>query len=234
MLFLFAIAFTAHAQTVRVTKVAGKKAVVVRESGPALQVGQLLTGGGELNENDLDSAVGSSSTSMGGKSVGSRDHTISGSAQFSSTSSESSTPNSKKVTSSQLTLSAGYGWNKKIFEYGPRFSITRNSPGNNTTNTSFGLGGFFDYNFMPNVPGADMVYFAGASLDYRRSSSDAAGSSDSDGIDLFVGPGLKWFPLGNSLAIRAEGGLGYSRGSIGNTTSTGITFAARAGFQMYF
>jgi len=220
-----------HAQNVRVTKVSGKKAIVVRESGPPLKVGMLLTGGGDnFSESDLE-GMGSSRTST--HAAGDRNNTIGGSASVSS----SSTDNSGTSTSStSLNFSAYYGWNKKQIEYGPRLNmryLSSSSGSSSSSSTSFGFGGFFDYNFSPNVPGKELLYAAGATLDYMNSSASGGGSSTST-IELFVGPAIKWFPLGNSVAIRGDGGLNYARASADSKTSTTTTFLVRAGLQVYF
>lgn len=231
MLLTLALSLPAYAQNVRVTKVSGKKAIVVRESGPPLKVGMLLTGGGdEFNESDLDSNV---ATGRSSKSMGSRTNTIGGSASLSTTSNSSS---GTKTSGTAINLSAYYGWNKKIMEYGPRFNLRRTSStvgSTSSSSTAFGLGGFFDYNFSPNVPGKEMLYAAGATLDYLSASTSGGGSSAST-IDFFIGPALKWFPLGNSVALRADAGLDYARTSANSVSSTATTFLVRAGLQVYF
>lgn len=222
---------TAFAQTVRVTKVSGKKAIVVRESGPPLKVGMTLNAGGggdEFSESDMSSG--------GGGGSGSRDRTIGGLANLSTTSSSASTGGAKN-SASAVSVTAIYGWNKKDMEYGPRFTLRRTSDKIGSaparSSTRFGFGGFFDYNFSPNVPGKEMLYAAGATLDYFRDSASGGGSSTST-IDLFVGPALKWFPLGNSVAIRGDAGLDYARTSANGVTITAMTFLVRAGLQVYF
>jgi hypothetical protein len=234
ILLTLALSLPAYAQNVRVTKVSGKKAIVVRESGPPLKVGMLLTGGGdEFNESDLDSNVASSGRSS--KSVGPRNNTIGGSAKLASTSTSSSGGGSKS-TFTDIALTGFYGWNKKTMEYGPRFTLARSSSkvGNtSSSSTTFGLGAFFDYNFSPNVPGKEMLYALGATFDYLSSSTSGGGKSTST-MDFFVGPGLKWFPLGNSVAVRGDAGLEYARSGSGSTTTTGTTFLVRGGLQVYF
>lgn len=232
ILLTLSLSLSAQAQSVRVTKVSGKKAIVVRESGPPLKVGMVLNGegGDELGDSDLDASGGASG---GGKSSGSRGHTLGGGASLSTTSTDTGTA---KNNSTQIDLDARYGWNKKVMEFGPHFRLGRSSTkvGNtDTSSTTFGLGGFFDYNFQPNVPGAEMIWAAGATLDWRNSST-SSGGSDSSTIDFFIGPALKWFPLGNSVAVRIDAGLDYARTSTNTVTSTAMTFLARAGLQVYF
>jgi hypothetical protein len=227
---MLALGICAHAQNVRVIKVSGKKAIVERESGPPLKVGMILNvSGDDSSEADQEASGGSGKM----RAPGSRNHTLGGGVSLSTTSTDSGTT---KTSSTAIDLDARYGWNKKIMEFGPHFRLGRSSTKTGTTDistTTFGIGGFFDYNFQPNLPGTEMVWAAGATADYRNS-SPSTGSSDTSTIDFFIGPALKWFPLGNSVAVRLDAGLDYARSSTNTTTATSTTFLAHAGLQVYF
>lgn len=208
----------ANAQTAKVVKVSGKKAIVQFPDDARPKVGQTidLSGGGDGGD-------------TGGVSSGSRETIIGGSASISNLSQSQS---SSSTTS--LQISGTYGWNTGTMEYGPLAVLTYST----TTGSSARLlaaGGFFDYNFVPNTPGNDLVYGLGVE-GFFGSTSASTGSADVTGTQTtFQGGGqLKWFPLGNTVAIRGDVVYRYSSTSTAGTSTNTSGIVVEGGFYIYF
>ena len=89
-------------------------------------------------------------------------------------------------------------------EYGGIGSLNYTST-TGTTSRKIEAGGFFDYNIVPNVEGAELVY-GGMAVAKFGQIAYVAGPSEISGtlMTLEVGGQLKWFPLGNTVAIRGD------------------------------
>ncbi len=137
-----------------------------------------------------------------------RKNSVSLAAGLSSTETTTKAVGTTKLSTSSYVISGRYGWNKEDYEYGPLgsfiFSKTSGSGSSSETNT-YQLGGFFDYNLIPNKPGEDMVWgFFG---------EGALGNSKSNGVGATIitatgGGFIKWFVFSPMLAIRSN--LSYS------------------------
>jgi hypothetical protein len=208
----------AEAQEARVIKVQGKKAIVQFDDGYKPKVGEILGGGGE------ESGGGS------GASSGGRDTIIGGSGDFSSL---STTPGGASTT--RLSLSPRYGWNAVDMEYGLLGEFTYQSS-TGSSSRSIGIGGFFDYNLVPNKVGNDMVYGLGALGSYVTTATTVGSlETNSSSMKLEVGGQVKWFALGNSVAIRGDGVYSYIQNTPASGSSTTQSgFVVRGGLYVYF
>lgn len=134
LLFIVSILFTfdvSQAQTFKVVKIQGKKAIVEVSDPSQISVDQTYN-------------VGSSMPTSGSGKSGSRKYGIA--LDFSMLSQSS-------PSYSEMKLSGKYIWNLQKYEIGPVVELSNVSPGTNTT--EFGATGF--YNFNPNNPGAPTV-----------------------------------------------------------------------------
>lgn len=224
--FVLALGFSLHAQEAKVLKAKGRRALIELAPGQSLQPGQIIN----LGSGDDLSLDSSSSRSPSSVSVGSREHSIGGSASLLMSSASTGTGS---ISYTVLNVTGRYGWNKAKYEYGPEFSImnANGSSASTTGSSAYSVGGFFDFNFIPNVPGKSMTYGLGGNLDIGSTSS---GGNSSSLLDLFAGGNLKWFPLGNSVALRGDVGLNYVRTSGNNATITDTGLLAKAGFEIYY
>lgn len=214
---------TATAQSAKVIKVQGRKAIVQTSPGTELKVGQTLSAEGSNSPEFNHSSSASNMNTVNGN----RDHSMGGSAEFSSFSNSRS---GSSTTVSNFEVSGRFGWNQRDMEFGPLVGIA-NSNAAGVTATALMVGGFFDYNFVPNAPGTNLVYGVGGTASFGTASS---GGSSGTAWELFGAGVLKWFPILMPVALRADAGFSYGSSSAGggSTTSTGIKILA--GFDIYF
>lgn len=210
------LATPANAQSFKVLKVKGNKAIIQFSRGETLEKGESYSVSGE-------------GPSESGSSGGARGKTVSFSSDLFTGSTSSGNGASSSRTS--FDVAGRYGWNDGMMEYGPIASIAYLSIGGASTR-AIGVGGFFDYNLVENKPGVDLVYGAGAQAAIGQS-SDSGGESGSL-FTLDGGGQLKWFPFGHDTAIRLDAGLRYQRTSVSNITTTTTGLAIAAGLQTYF
>ncbi len=217
-LLLTLAALPAQAQQAKVLKVQGKKAIVQFPDDARPQVGQLI-----------DVGTGSSMGSMtAGHGAGSRDMIVGGSAAFSSL-----TTSTSSTSISILDLSGRYGWNKGEMEYGGLGSFYyKTEPGSSLR--TIGVGGFFDYNLVPNVTGTELVYGAGGEAVYAMISTTTGTLETSATTLRFQGGGqVKWFPFGNTVAVRGDAVYRFQQnGGTPSSTTTGFVFLG--GLYVYF
>ncbi len=207
-------------QQATVKKVQGRKAIVEFPPDAKPYVGQTLDMGGGGGD-------GGASASGGGGSGGSRDKTIGFGGEFSSLSTDGNS-----VTT--IALSGRYGWNYGSYEFGPVAEFSSLSS-TGSSRTTFGGGGFFDYNLVPNIAGAEFVYGAGAEGTYSMVSTDNNGNSGSESVmGIFAGGFLKWFALGNSVAIRGDGGFSMDNHSSESRSYSASGFVIKGMLQVYF
>lgn len=207
----------ANAQTAKVVKVSGKKAIVQFPDDARPRVGQTIDlsggGGGDMG---------------GGGGGGSRATIIGGSAALSSLSAGGGS------STTQLEVSARYGWNNGTMEYGPLGALTYASSTGSSSRV-IAAGGFFDYNLVENTPGNDLVYGLGAQASFA-STSRTPGSAEVTGTQMsFQGGGqFKWFPLGNTVAVRGDAVYKYTSWSEGGISGNDSGIVVLGGFYIYF
>lgn len=211
----------AFAQQAKVLKVQGRKAIVQFPEESRPRVGQVLEIGGPV------SIDGGSRTSH---ATGDRAMIVGGSAELSNL-----TSSGASSSATRLGLDARYGWNKGEMEYGAIGGVTYYSTAASSSRR-LEVGGFFDYNLVPNTPGTEIVY-GGAALGKFGSLSSSAGNNEISGtlMTLEIGGQLKWFPLGNTVAVRGD--LLYRIESVSDTVkamATGSGLVAKAGFYIYY
>lgn len=207
-----------EAQQAKVLKVQGKKAIVQFPDDVKPRVGQLIEVGTASSEGSLTAGHG----------TGSREMIIGGSASFSSL-----TTSSSSASTSTLDLSGRYGWNKGEMEYGGLGSFYYTSTTGSSSRT-IGAGGFFDYNAIPNLSGTELVYGAGAEAIYAMIST-TVGSAETSATTLRLQGGgqMKWFPFGNTVAVRGDLVYRYQQNG-GTTSSTTSGLVALGGLYVYF
>ncbi len=219
------VATNAFAQTAKVIKVSGKKAIVQFPDDSRPRVGQTIDLGGGGGMSSMDGGSGGG----GGGGTGSRAMIAGGSAEFSSL-----TPSGSSTSSTRIGADARYGWNAGVMEYGALGTMVFVSS-TGTSSRLLSAGGFFDYNLVPNTPGTEMVYGAMALGKFGQASTTSGNLEVSGTImTIEVGGQLKWFPLGNSVAIRGD--LLYRMESASDSVraSAASGIVAKGGFYIYF
>lgn len=207
----------AWSQTARVMKVQGQRAIIKLDRPGTLKPGQTV----HVGSNDNSSRSSWSSHS-------SRNQIVGGGASIAS---QTQNPGSTSV--SVFDVSGRYGWNRGDMEYGP-IAAVRFTGSSGVSTREFQVGGFFDYNLVENTPGTEWVYGGAATLNYTLL-NDTQGSNTASGsnLALTLGGQLKWFPFGNSVAIRGDAYYGHSSRSL-RTDSTTSGFYLTGGFYIYF
>ncbi|HVK59932.1 MAG TPA: hypothetical protein VM432_00220 [Bdellovibrionales bacterium] len=208
----------------RVIKTKGYQAIVQFPEGEKPQVGQVI----DLNADDGPGDAG------GPIGTGARAHSLQVQGELGILSrAKSGNGADENETVTRISVSGRYGWNFVDFEAGPLGSFSMESAETNTT--VFAVGGFFDWNLVPNRPGTVFVYGAGGYGTFGQESTSGSGSSSSSftRMEFFGGGNMKWFGLSDSVAVRVDAGIGYSRS--GNTqTITEMGFRTLGGLAFYF
>jgi hypothetical protein len=221
-LLVFTTASFAQGQTAKVIKVKGQQAIVQFPAGTVPQVGQQLDlGGGSVSDADGNAMPG----------LGSRKNLIGLGVNQLYFLNNSAT--SKSVTG--IKLNGRYGWNTGRMEFGPIATLEYESRDNSSTRL-MAIGGFFDYNFTPNISGQKLVYAATGDLSFGQL-SEKQGSFEptSTIINLFVGGTVKWFGLSDHFALRADAGFNLQRSTPDSGDATSLAGAmVRAGIANYF
>lgn len=218
----------AHAQTAKIIKVKGQQAIVQFPTGTAPQVGQQINlGGGGVSDSSGEPVAG----------LGSRKNSLGlGISQLyflNQTSKANGTSTSKGRTG--IALNGRYGWNTGRMEFGPIVRLQYESM-DNSTSRFMGIGGFFDYNFTPNISGQKMIYAATGDLSFGQEGVKQ-GSLDTSStvIAVFVGGSIKWFGLSDAFALRGDAGFSYDVSTPdSNNSTTNVGALIRAGIATYF
>ncbi len=212
-----------HASEAVIIKAKGRQAIVqfpaefVPKTGARIEVGPATEG---LSNAAIDAESG-----------GRRPHLIALSMNISSLSLATTSGSSTTTTgSTNLGLSGQYGWNFETIEVGPLVSLAYKSSSGSSATTISG-GGFFDYDFLPNVPTANLVVGLGTQLYVGHNSVSSGASSSSFGV--LGGGQLKWFCLSHQTALRVDALADYERAS-GTITTTQTGFLLKGGLQYYF
>jgi hypothetical protein len=208
---------SAFAEQARILKVKGQQAIVQFPSGVKPQVGELINVGNDVNLDDSSGGAGSRQYLLG----------LSTSLTF-----KNNSQTSKSNT--HFDVSGRFGWNLIQMEAGPIASLAYDS-GDLSSSTAVLVGGFFDYNLVPNKPGVEMVYGIGGEASIGQSSNSVSSISTSI-VDIFLGGFIKYWALKNSVAFRGDGGYDYYRTAQSNSsTATSISgFVIKGGLSVYF
>jgi len=214
------LSFTSSAQAQRIIKVKGQQAIVQFPPGITPTVGETLSTGG--SSAPVDNGAGSHGS-------GSRDHSLTLLVNDLGVYS-SSAGGSRTI----FDLSGSYGWNMHTMEFGPIVTINYVSKPGETDRTLTG-GGFFDFNFVPNVVGQSLIYGVGAQAQFGQTTM-TIGSFDNSftALELGLMGTVKWFGLSDHVCLRADAGFDMQRSgtSSGTTTLTGLL--VRGGLAGYF
>ena len=194
----------AEAQSFKVIKIQGKKAIVEVNDPTLVSVNQTYNVGGG------DSSGSSSNSSGSGGKAGGRDHGIALDFSIISQSSPSG---------SSMTLGGAYLWNFKKWEAGPRLSLS-NKSGSFGTENSTSIGGVGFYNFSENRLGVDKIFSVVGGL-------GVASGSGSSTTALYVGPNYRWFMLSQDHCFSMSAVYKMAQTS-GSTTSSFVLSAAIA------
>jgi hypothetical protein len=206
----------ASAQQAKVVKVSGKKAIVQFPDDARPRVGQMI---------DLSGGGGESS----GGGSDSRAMIIGGSAELQNRSTSGSTS-----STTSLGVTGRYGWNAGDMEYGGLGALSYTSA-TGSSSRLLEAGGFFDYNLVTNSPGTELVYGLGLEGRFGSLSSTVGSAEVTGSVMTFQGGGqLKWFPLGNSVAIRGDAVYRYASTSSGGVSSNTSGLVVQGGFYIYF
>ena len=173
------LSFTGNAETVKVLKVKGRKVIIKVPRGMELSKGDKMT----LSSGEDSGGGGAMAGAMG------RNNYLAAYFQYANL-----TPEGATESASAMQLQAEYGWNKGTMEYGPTLFYQSATAGS-VTSSSTSFGGFFDWNFTPNVPGQSGIISAGATVSMDSTSAGASSTT----IDI-IGK-YKMFPWNDSLGL---------------------------------
>lgn len=166
---------TANAQSFKVIKIQGKKAIVEMSDPTMINVNQTYD-------------VGGGSTTSSGPTSFKRDYAVAATFSYTSTSSPSV---------SLMNLGGSFLWNMKAYEFGPTASISNTTSGSVSTSSSrFGAIGF--YNFNENKVGVETVLSAVGSVEM----SSGSGSSVTY---IELGGNYRWFYLSGDHCFSFSG-----------------------------
>jgi hypothetical protein len=207
-------------QQAKVIKVKGKQAIVAFPEGLSPQVGQLLS----ISDTSTDTQIKAG--------PGSRAHQIGFTADVAMVS--ATTNGSSTTTTSLGAQNVKYGWNDGKMEYGPLATLAYTS-GNGTSGTTIGGGGFFDFNLVPNKIGNDLIWGFGGLATIQQASVNTGYSTTTTTYDIFGGAQAKWFPFGNSIAVRGDAGLDYNmQNQSPGFQTTQLGLHVKGGISAYF
>jgi hypothetical protein len=229
LVFVLLAGSAAHAQTFKVVKVKGNKAVIELPKGITLEKDQSYA---------IDPEQ-SGQTASASEDTGSRARVLGGSMDLFFGSTTRKTP-TRSVTENgmQLSIDGKFGWNTGRMEYGPLLAFGYESDSDSKART-IALGGFFDYNAKPNTFGTETIYGLGARLSVGQIATETTvssrTSSDSSTILLVrAGPYAKWFIFGHSTCLRGDLGLEYSSVSADGSSTTTTGVGGTVGIETYF
>ncbi len=199
----------AEAQTFKVVKIQGKKAIVEMGEGDSVELNKTYTMDGE-----------SSAPATGGGSY-KRDRGIDVGFSFASLSTDLGAGSTS--SGSAMSLSGTYLWNFKRWEIGPTLGIETTSGGGSSTSSTL-IGGKGYYNFQENKPGVNGIWAVVGDIG-MTSTSGGASSTTTTAFD--VGGNYRWFILSGDHALSISA-VYY----MDSTAAGGATVAKRNGFQL--
>ena len=217
---LLGVSTFASAQTLTVKKVKGSQAIVEVANG-AVNVGEKFDLGGGSGGDDLEMTA--SSTGPRKRVIG-----ITTGEMFIGKSDTGTASNN----STTFNLNMRYGWNHGVTEWGAIGILGLEDTGGGS-NTTFGGGGFFDWNLKLNKPGNDMLFGASAAGTYQITNVPNGGSAINM-WQLFPSGFMKWFVLGTPTCIRFDLGYSYAEASQAARKTKTSGFAGALTFGVYF
>lgn len=222
---LCSLSAATQAQTIKVEKIRGKKALVEIVDG-RLTPGESYNLGKQSNPNEEDEFADFETSS---KAVsGRRSRFIALGGNISSLTVKVSGGGSD--TSSDFSFDGLYGFNKRKYEFGPIFSYS-SSKEMGITASFLQVGGFYDHNLVPHTNARDWIYGLSAravigNYKYATLSGNAFG--------VLVGGAVKYYPFHPAnFAVRIDAGYNYiNRSTKPSQTITG--FDVRGTMVYYF
>lgn len=206
---------TAHADQIKVRRVKGKNAIV--ESSIPLEEGQTYEIVPEPVSADVDFKT---------EGLKSRSNSLSFGSQFSYLKSDT-------TESTNFSLQVRYGWNFSSLEIGALANGTSTDSGSGAT-TTYALGGYFDYNLVPNRDPRKTIYGVFALGSFGGSqppSSSTTGNTTT--IEADAGAFLTYFIGDSTTALRGEGYFVYQQSNT-STTNTNITGGGARGLLVFY
>lgn len=200
-----------HADSITVKKIKGNQAVV--EMSSPLEIGKTYN----LESENLTLSTDFSSQFK------SRLNSISLGYNFNFLS-------ANKTQDSTFAFFGRYGWNHSIFEFGPVIQVEIYDKGFGT-NTTYLVGGYFDYNYGENKSPRDLVYGPTAQISLGNRNFESGGSAQLSQIQ--VAGFLTWFINRSPVALRIEVGYQTRRISAANDETT-LSGAASQLYMMYY
>lgn len=206
------LATPAFAQKIKVRKVKGNQAVI-EFSGAPLRTGSVY----EISSESFGE-VGNS---------GSRANLLGISFSL-----KSGKADNASSSSTVISVAGSYGWNSGSYEYGPLLSYSSSNANNGNTASTIQVGGFVDYNLIPNLPGEVFIYGLGGTASFG--SNDSGSGSTTSLMGLTAGPFVKWFAINSTSAVRFDALYEYTKysGNASDVAYSGILL--RAGIATYF
>lgn len=211
ILALIATYSLSRAQSFKIIKIQGKKAIVEVDDVDQIEVNKTYSASAE---NAILSKIG--------KSTFKRDHGIGASFFYMNTSASG-------VSSNYMNLSGEYLWNMKRYEFGPVLSYSSTSSGGfDSTSTSIGGEGF--YNFTENKVGTDKIFSIYGALAFNST----GGSISTSDTTLKLGPNYRWFLLSGDHCLSISALYMTGQRSSGGTNSSTSGFMLAGGIVTYF
>ncbi len=126
-----------------------------------------------------------------------------------------------KTLENNVLFTGRYGWNHSRFEFGPTVTLDISDTGFGT-NTSYLIGGYYDYNYVENRNPRDLIY--GPSAQFALGNNNYSGGGSSQITQFQVGGFLTWFVNNSPLALKTEIGYLYKKvtAAASDTTLSGV------------
>lgn len=220
LILLFVCGMTHAEERATIEQMKGRRAIIRFEKDIPFSVGQTIT-----TTTSEGNEFGYLTT---GRNLLERKNSLSFSSSISNLATKTKGTSGTSNTT-EASAEIKYGWNLKQFEVGPVVSLTQYKA--TLEVTTFSIGGFFEYNLVPNLPGHDLIWGPQAQVLTETQQTKTSSSSSNDSlITLQAGMFAKWFILSPVLALRFDGY--YKYGTQDSTTTSGLVFGA--GLNHYF
>jgi hypothetical protein len=208
---LFILSSTSQATQITVKKVKGRQAIV--ETGLPLEEGQTY----ELQKDQI-------AVDVNFLPVQQRKNSLQLGAEFQSV-------NGSSVQDHRVSLTARYGWNFELFEFGPMMTYQSVDLGAGTDSDFLG-GGYFDYNFQKNR--APQIFLWGPTMSAEFGAKQFKSGASANLMNLDPGAFVSWFFANSAAALRAEAVYHYQKITTTTTDTTLSGFKSKAYLVFYF